>query len=161
VFLGIDVGTRVVGYAKINREGVVVSSGSKSLRAESTGDQWDNFVGRLAILSKWLPQLFDMPYDVVGIECPYAGPNPQVYLKLGIVFGYVAHAAQRRGISIIRVAPTQAKKALSGNGRTTKHEMVQCARTFTGLDITSHDEADAIGVALFTKEFFDVRVHMV
>lgn len=159
MYLGIDVGTRVIGYAIITCESIV--SGSKSLEAKILGDQWDNFIGRLAVLSKWLPQLFDTPFTAVGIECPFCGPNYQTYLKLGIVFGYVAHEAQRRGIQVVRVAPTEAKKTLTGNGRATKDEMVQCARTFSGLDITSHDEADAIGVALFTKRKMDEQLYMV
>jgi crossover junction endodeoxyribonuclease RuvC len=64
--------------------------------------------------------------------------------------GVVLLAAQERGLPLGEVAPAQAKKALTGNGRATKRQVQLAVMECCGLDRapTPADVSDAIAIAL-------------
>ncbi len=67
--------------------------------------------------------------------------------------GILHERAHHLGVPIFDVATSSAKKALTGNGRASKDDMLAAARTqYPTLRVRYHDEADAIAVGLWVMK---------
>lgn len=95
-----------------------------------------------ARLTDWEPSLviFESP-------APAAFNSIASTRKTQGLAGVLEMVCYRRNVEVREVAPASVKKALTGNGRAKKPEMVAAARAY-GLPIKFHDEADALGVWL-------------
>lgn len=140
---GIDIGTAQIGYAIVDEEENVIESGSFVTRTRTPFTDWDIMFSALLSVYSWARQ-WDV--DVVGIEYPFVGPNPQVGIALGVVFGYLAALFTERAI-VYKVSVLEAKQVLTGSGRATKKQMVESARELNP-DVKTEHEADAIAVAI-------------
>ncbi len=80
---------------------------------------------------------------LVAYEYPFIGRNSQSTIKLAHVCG----VCYTLGRPCQMVFPTQAKVALTGNGKADKAAMVKMARSMFGASVTK-DIADAIGIAM-------------
>lgn len=148
--LGIDPGLLRTGYGCIDVDprGTVslVEAGVFRLTASKPVSH------RLAQLWNDLRESFEeLAPDRVAVERIFVD---QRYLKTAVVMaharGVVLLAAQERGIPLGEVAPAQAKKALTGNGRATKRQVQLAVMECCALDRppTPSDVSDAIAIAL-------------
>ena len=94
------------------------------------------------------------PPCLVGVEFPIQGGhgNARTYGNHMALGGILEYRLQQGGYKIVRVHPSETKKALTGDGRAGKDEMVQAARQkYRGVGGNNKREreaiADAIGVA--------------
>lgn len=87
--------------------------------------------------------------DVVLFEMPILGTVVTVAVtrKLHGIAGQLEVICLDRGVPCREVAPSTAKKRLTGSGRAKKPEMIHAARRL-GIDIETEDEADAVAVWL-------------
>ena len=60
---------------------------------------------------------------VAAVETPYHGVNARAALQLAEARGVILAALARAGIGVTEYAPATVKKAVTGNGRATKHQV--------------------------------------
>lgn len=148
VILGIDPGTRVVGYGAI----VAGARGPKLyacgvLRAERD----DDVPQRLAAIQRELQALMvKLAPDVVVVELAFAARNLQSALRIGEGRGVVLACAAASGARIEQFAPAVAKKALVGNGGADKTQVAFMVGRLLGLEKPPGplDATDALALAL-------------
>ncbi len=146
--LGIDPGTRVVGYGVIDWRGpgrfeyvecgCLKVDGRKALNRR---------LGELATGLEEVIQELD-PVEM-AIESAFHGKNAASALKLAEARGAFKLTAMRHELSITEYAPARIKRAVVGKGRATKAEVQQRVALLCSLTTKPQsDAADALAVAL-------------
>ena len=148
VVLGIDPGTRVVGYGAV----VAVSRGPRLLAAGAL--RADGELGvpeRLAWIRAELDRLIALvrPTTVV-VEMAFAARNVQSALRIGEGRGVVLACAAASGCEVVQFAPAVAKKSLVGHGGADKTQVARMVAALLGLDAAPEplDATDALALAL-------------
>ena len=146
--LGIDPGTRVVGW------GVVESRGS-ALRAVAFGalraPASKEVPERLRILHEGLRALVaEHRPDRVAIEEAFFGKNVRSALALGEGRGAALLAAALEGVPVVQFPPATVKKAVTGRGAAEKAQVAAMVKVILGLPAVPEppDAADALAVAI-------------
>jgi crossover junction endodeoxyribonuclease RuvC len=146
--LGIDPGTRIVGYGVVDVRGPrrieYVECGTLKLDGRRTLN------ARLAEIARGLQEIVEeLAPSVLAIESAYAGRNPSSALKLAEARGVLKWIGLDAGLPIAEYAPARVKKVVVGKGRATKAEVQ--ARVTLLCKLARHpaaDAADALAVAL-------------
>lgn len=150
IIMGIDPGTRVMGYGVIGITGkkpeVIVLGVIKLDKMESHYMRLHRIYERVGSLaSQYLP-------DEVALEAPFFGKNIQSMLKLGRAQGVAMAACLARDIPIAEYAPRLIKMAVTGNGEASKEQVANMLRHLLNMksdDMPAFlDATDALGVAL-------------
>lgn len=150
IIMGIDPGTRVMGYGVLGITGrkpeVVVLGVIKLDKFESHYMRLHRIYERIGSLAaQYLP-------DEVALEAPFFGKNVQSMLKLGRAQGVAMAACLARDIPIAEYAPRLIKMAVTGNGQASKEQVANMLRHL--LHMTNEqmptllDATDALAVAL-------------
>jgi crossover junction endodeoxyribonuclease RuvC len=148
IILGIDPGTRIMGY------GIIAVKGSEIriiqygvLRLEKLGShelKLKRIYERISgIIDEYLP-------DEMAIEAPFYAKNVQSMLKLGRAQGVAMAAALSKEINIVEYLPKLVKKSVSGNGNASKEQVAyMLERLFNQkLEAQFMDATDALAVAV-------------
>lgn len=150
IIMGIDPGTRVMGYGVLGITGrkpeVVVLGVIKLDRFESHYMRLHRIYERIGSLAaQYLP-------DEVALEAPFFGKNVQSMLKLGRAQGVAMAACLARDIPIAEYAPRLIKMAVTGNGQASKGQVANMLRHLLHMTDeqmpTLLDATDALAVAL-------------
>ena len=148
IILGIDPGTRFLGYGliKINKEKVtILQYGILNLTKYTTqGAKFLKIHERvLGILEEFLP-------DEIAIESPFFGKNVQSMLKLGRVQGMVMSLAFSKNIPVAEYEPKKIKQSVTGNGNSSKEQVAKMVEIIGNLklDAKLFDATDALGIAI-------------
>lgn len=151
VILGVDPGLIRTGYALLYGPGPaaeahVLEAGLIRLTARRP------LAERLVELEDGLAGLVQT-HRPVALACEelYAHyKHPRTAILMGHARGVILALAARRGLAIISVAATNAKKMLTGNGHATKAQMQRAVAATLGLPRLPepHDVADALAIAL-------------
>lgn len=147
IILGIDPGTRHLGYAVVEVKGAAESA--LTYGTLNLSPKLDHAI-RLQRIYAQVTELLDahLP-DEAAVEMPFYGKNAQSMLKLGRAQAAVMLAAMHREVPVAQYAPTEIKKALTGNGQATKDQVWFMAQQTLALDEDrGRDASDALGVAL-------------
>jgi len=149
VIMGVDPGTNIMGY------GIIKVTGKNNIETLALGvvmltklkDHSDKlkriFERTLALIDQYHP-------DEMAVEAPFFGKNVQSMLKLGRAQGVVMAAALYRNIPIIEYAPRKVKKAITGNGSSSKEQVAALIESTLKTKIESKymDATDGLAVAL-------------
>ena len=150
IIIGIDPGTRVMGYGILGikgKEPQLIAMGVLKLNL------MDDHYMRLhhiyervsGLVKQYLP-------DEMAIEAPFFGKNVQSMLKLGRAQGVAMAAALNQQIPITEYEPRKIKIAITGNGAASKEHV--CAMLQRTLHIAQEDlpkfldATDALAAAL-------------
>ena len=150
IIIGIDPGTRVMGYGILGikgKEPQLIAMGVLNLNL------MDDHYMRLhhiyervsGLVKQYLP-------DEMAIEAPFFGKNVQSMLKLGRAQGVAMAAALNQQIPITEYEPRKIKIAITGNGAASKEQV--CAMLQRTLHIAQEDlpkfldATDALAAAL-------------
>ena len=150
IIIGIDPGTRVMGYGILGikgKEPQLIAMGVLKLNL------MDDHYMRLhhiyervsGLVKQYLP-------DEMAIEAPFFGKNVQSMLKLGRAQGVAMAAALNQQIPITESEPRKIKIAITGNGAASKEQV--CAMLQRTLHIAQEDlpkfldATDALAAAL-------------
>jgi crossover junction endodeoxyribonuclease RuvC len=148
IVLGIDPGTRVVGYGAV----VARARGPRLFGAGvlKPGAQLDVPARLAVILSEFEELLEEVRPDVVVVEQAFVSRNLQSALRIGEGRGIILAAAARFGARIVQFAPAVAKKALVGNGAADKTQVAAMVADALGLAQAPKplDATDALALAL-------------
>jgi len=146
--LGIDPGTRLVGYGVLDIEGpgrfAYVECGVLSADAKA------DVPARIHELGQHLAELLDelSPTDI-ALESAFHGQNASSALKLAESRGAYREICMQRGLKTHEYPPARVKRAVSGHGRADKAAMADRIALVFGLGrAPAADAADALAIAL-------------
>jgi len=103
--------------------------------------------------------------DVLCIEENVINPKfiNKSALQQAQLIGAICHQAIKKEMEIVRVKPTQAKKALAGVGNADKIAMTTASRAYfasTGIAYKDKARADALGAALAGRKIYERRSYI-
>lgn len=147
IVLGIDPGTRVLGYGAL----VLAPDGPRMLACGVLAPRLRAAVpARLAEIQTGLERLLGaLRPGVLALERAFHSKNVQAAFRIGEARGVVLAAAARAGIEVLELAPAAAKKAVLGHGGASKQQVARMIahRLGTGpLEVPS-DATDALALA--------------
>ena len=145
--MGIDPGTRHVGY------GVLEQRGFELLRLDSGCIAADSgpISERLVVIYRGLREVIGrLAPDAVAVETVFTGDNPRTAIAIGEGRGVAVLAAAESGVAVAGYEPAVVKRAVAGNGRAGKEQVRSMVRVLLRLAAppeTDH-EAYALDVAI-------------
>jgi crossover junction endodeoxyribonuclease RuvC len=148
IVLGIDPGTRVVGYGALVVAGdaprLLACGVLRAPRDGSIGTRLAHLQGEVELLLARLRPRF------LALEGAFSSRNVRSALRLGEARGVVLASAARTGIEVAEISPAVAKKAVLGHGNGTKAQHARLVSTILGgaeLDVPA-DATDALALAI-------------
>lgn len=147
--LGIDPGFERIGIAIVEKnptgkEMVVFSECFKTKanlpfekRLLQIGDQIKK------ISAKYNPK-------ILAIETLFLNSNQKTVMNVAEARGVILYECSKRGLQIFEASPPQIKKAVTGDGRADKKQVIKMVKMLVKINDskTSDDELDAIAIAL-------------
>jgi crossover junction endodeoxyribonuclease RuvC len=148
VIMGLDPGTRIMGYAIIQirqSQPQLLNFGVIDL------NKFEHHEARLRrIFERVLVLVDEYKPDEIAIESPFYGKNVQSMLKLGRAQGVAMAAVLYRDLPITEYAPRKVKLSVTGNGNASKEQVAKMLIQIFGLRKIPKlfDSTDALAVAL-------------
>jgi crossover junction endodeoxyribonuclease RuvC len=147
VILGIDPGTRVVGWGAIE----VTPRGPRLIAAGVLRAGAGDLPGRLGLIRRELDRLIVLHSPcAVAVEEAFAHKNMQSALRIGEGRGVVLSCAAAANVPVHQYTPASAKKTLVGNGAA--HKTQVAAMVARRLELAEApkplDASDALALAL-------------
>ncbi len=147
--LGIDPGTITTGYG-------IISVSGNLLHADDYGCIKPPISYKLSdryhIIDQSIEALIlQHSPDVLVVETQFIAKTKSIdsVMKLGMARGVVIVAAKRKNLQVYVYAPTEAKRAVVGNGRASKAQVQGMVQRLLGLnDVPPEDAADALALAI-------------
>lgn len=147
--LGIDPGTIITGYG-------ILSANGNSLRVHDYGcikpPASYKLSDRYHIIDQAIESLIvEHAPDVLVVETQFIAKTKSIssVIKLGMARGIAIVAAKRKGLGVYVYAPTEAKRAVVGNGRASKAQVQGMIQRLLCLqEIPPEDAADALALAI-------------
>jgi crossover junction endodeoxyribonuclease RuvC len=148
IIIGIDPGTKDTGFGIIE----IVGNGYRVLdygriRTPSSIKLTDRYLiiyeSVTELLEKYQP-------DVLVVEAQYVHKNVQSAIKLGMARGVIIVAAKKKKMEVFEYYPTQAKRAVVGNGAASKKQVQGMVQRLLNLaePPEPEDAADALALAI-------------
>jgi len=148
IILGIDPGTTILGFALIEAtspHGKLLEMGVFRLgKIKEHADKLKSiFEKTLEIIERYQPQ-------VLAIEAPFYGKNPQSMLKLGRAQGVVIAAAMYKGLEVYEYSPRKIKQSITGNGNASKEQVAAMLKSMNLIQDNKCplDATDALAAAV-------------
>ena len=147
IVLGIDPGTRHLGWGIVRRDGTRPTHVAHGVIDTDT----------TATIAVRLCQIESELIDVIALYRPTASVVEALFFakdataaaKLGHARGVVLLVLARAGLPIAEYEPTKVKKAIVGHGRAEKHQVAMMIATILRLPAPPRpDAADALAAAL-------------
>lgn len=148
--LGIDPGSRVMGYALLTatdeRSPKLAYVECGVLQARE-GEPLDRRLGEIA---RGLTEVIaELRPDVVAVEDVFHAANARSALALGQARGAALAVAGMAGVPVFAYPPATVKQAVTGRGRATKEQVSHMVCVLVGLRRAPRsDAADALAVAV-------------
>ncbi|MBN1949915.1 MAG: crossover junction endodeoxyribonuclease RuvC [Bacteroidales bacterium] len=148
IILGIDPGTKIMGYGIIRAEGKNVSL--LDMGVFNFSKTPDHYVRLQQIFKDTLDLIDEYKPDELAIEAPFFGKNVQSMLKLGRAQGVAISAALSRQLPIFEYAPRKIKLAITGQGAASKEQVAGFLKSALGFkDIPKNlDATDGLAAAM-------------
>ncbi|HWL86472.1 MAG TPA: crossover junction endodeoxyribonuclease RuvC [Polyangiaceae bacterium] len=145
--LGIDPGTRRLGW------GIVTRSGSRLVHVAHgviAPDVDTSLAERLVVIERELDQVVsDHAVGCASIETLFFHKDAQAAAKLGHARGVALLVCARAELEIAEYAPARVKRTVTGRGAADKEQVAQMVRTFLSLpSAPASDAADALALAV-------------
>lgn len=145
--LGIDPGTRNLGWGLVRSEGnrlIHVAHGVLRVKESLP------LSTRLVALEAGLVDLLESHKPEVGsVESLFFHKDPQAASKLGHARGVVLLVLERASVQLAEYAPARVKQTLTGGGRAEKSQVAQMIKMLLNLsELPAPDAADALALAV-------------
>ncbi|MCL2140510.1 MAG: crossover junction endodeoxyribonuclease RuvC [Dehalococcoidia bacterium] len=146
--LGVDPGTRVLGYGLIDdsrdelsmvRYGIIQCDGRSAMSERL-----------LYIYTELTEVIRQYSPDQVAVETPFVGENIKSALAIGKAQAVVLLVAAQNGLPIYEYSPAQIKHHVADYGASSKEQMQEMVKMLLELDELPqpNDAADALAVAI-------------
>jgi crossover junction endodeoxyribonuclease RuvC len=146
--MGIDPGTRSVGYGIVERHGprlTLVTCGTirPPSRDKLSVRLKEIFHGLSRVIAYYEPEL-------VAVEDVFAGKGSKSSIKIGEGRGIALLSAGLKEIPVAEYTATRVKLATTGNGHASKQQVQKMVRTILGIAdrAIAEDSADALAIAI-------------
>lgn len=146
--LGIDPGTRLVGYGVIKVKGTSMSPLVGGVLRTNPADPLHRklhtiFENVREVIQRSGP-------DIIAVEEVFYGKNVSSLVKIGEARGAILAACASEGREVVGYTPAQVKKAITGNGRAQKSQVRAMVEVFLGkgLKLETDDVSDALAIAI-------------
>lgn len=149
IALGIDPGTRRVGYGVVERTGAdtaYIAAGILAITATEDIDALAEIKNGIdALIKKYQP-------DVVAIEKLFFAKNTKTALAVAQARGVILLATKERGVCIKEYTPNEVKSGVAGYGMADKKAVLKMVRLILGKhDLKVIDDAsDALALAILS-----------
>ena len=145
--LGIDPGSRVVGWGVVERRGSGLQHVAHGvLRLDDSAPLELRLVELFARLSDTLARHAPMAVAVEGV---FTFRNARSALVLGQARGVALLVAARAGVPVFEYAPAMVKRSIGAGGAGAKAAVARAVTGFLGLtDVPRADATDALAVAV-------------
>ncbi len=149
--MGVDPGTQKVGCALVvydEERGRFTDWEGRLLSAPATQRR---SMRLLNIYQQLDHAIKETKPDVVAMETPFVGRNPQTALAMGQAQGVVMMAAEANLVRIAYFPPAQVKAQLAGHGNASKEAVAMVVRNLLSIpkdQDLSLDVTDALAVAV-------------
>ena len=148
--LGIDPGSNCTGY------GVVEVTGSSETAPAQGVIRLDSDTPHIDRLKQIYDEVASLVSahapEVLAIEMPVYGKNPQSMLKLGRAQAAAMMAGLNHDLDVVEYTPKEVKKSVTGNGNASKQQvryMIHAILEMEGAaDDIALDASDALAIAL-------------
>ena len=145
--LGIDPGSRNLGYCIINFNGVkntLIEAGLIKIKSKTLQEQIVEMIEGFDLILK------NHTINDVAIEDIFYAFNPKTVIKLAQFRGAISLKILQEIGYFYEYTPLQVKKALTGNGKATKEQVAFMVKRILNIkkDIKPLDITDAMAVAL-------------
>lgn len=148
IIIGVDPGTRITGYGIVNFEGGVYRVLDYGcIRPPVNMDINDRYL----VINQSIEELVEKySPDCLSVETQYVHKNVKSATMLAMARAAVILAARKKGVEVVEYAPTVAKKAVTGNGRASKHQIQGMTQRLLRLPEPPEpeDAADALCLAI-------------
>ena len=145
--IGIDPGTRHVGYGVVECRGLGLSRLESGCIAPPNGP----LPGRLLAIHLGLREvIIRLGPSLAAVETVFAGRNPKTAIAIGEGRGAALLTAAEHGLEVSGYEPALVKRAVAGSGRADKEQVRSMVRVLLALPeppATDH-EADALALAI-------------
>ncbi len=147
IILGIDPGSRIMGY------GIIEKKGSKTLHCDNgiiAPPSKSEFSDRLVSLFQGLNEVIArFNPEVLAIENICFARNVSSSIKLGHARGVAMLAARLQNLAVYEYTPLQIKQSVVGYGQADKSQVQQMVKAILGLkEIAEENASDALACAL-------------
>ncbi|MBQ7735903.1 MAG: crossover junction endodeoxyribonuclease RuvC [Bacteroidales bacterium] len=148
IILGIDPGTNIMGYSLLKthaRNSEIITLDVINLKKQP--DQ----SAKLKMIYESTQNLIKTYHpDILAIEEPFYGKNPQSMLKLGRAQGVVIGACLHAGLEVFEYTPRRIKQSITGKGAASKEQVAAMLHTmYTFSTETKYlDATDALAAAV-------------
>ncbi|MCR5444887.1 MAG: crossover junction endodeoxyribonuclease RuvC [Bacteroidales bacterium] len=156
LILGIDPGTRILGYSLLEVNETTGQQDNESRRPRILAMDV-LYLRNIADFNQRIRRIFDSTLRIIdsfhpdhlAIEAPFFGKNVQSMLKLGRAQGVAIAAALSRDLSYTEYEPSVIKQLVTGNGNASKEQVATMLRSILGFDDAPKylDATDALAVA--------------
>jgi crossover junction endodeoxyribonuclease RuvC len=146
--IGIDPGTRVVGYGIVDHDGPrmsAVTAGVVSVPAKLSMEQ------RLARISAEIREILAVHRpESAAMEDIFVDKDPRGAMKIGYGRGAILAVLGEAELTVDSYPPATIKKAVAGNGRAPKEQVARMVTAILGLSSAPEplDATDALAVAI-------------
>jgi len=147
IVLGIDPGTRQLGWGVVRREGSrLVHVAHGVVRATPT----DHLAQRLCHIERQLSLVLEQfRPEAASVETLFFHKDAQAAAKLGHARGVALLVLARAGLSIAEYQPARVKRTIAGRGLADKRQVAMVVRAVLSLDTPPpSDAADALALAI-------------
>jgi crossover junction endodeoxyribonuclease RuvC len=147
IALGIDPGTRRLGWGVVSRRGnklTHVSHGIIRLNPK------DSLAIRLTHIERGVEQvLAEHRPTVSSVETLFFHKDPQAAAKLGHARGVVLLSLARAGLEVFEYAPAKVKRTVAGGGQADKRQVALMMQALLALkELPGEDATDALALAV-------------
>jgi crossover junction endodeoxyribonuclease RuvC len=145
--LGIDPGTRFLGWGVVEREGMRLTHVAHGVIVT---DQKTPICERLVTIERELEVVVreHKPF-AASVESLFFGLDAQAAAKLGHARGVALLVCSRAGLGVAEYPPARVKRTVAGSGRADKKQVAQMMRVMLKLaELPPSDAADALALAV-------------
>jgi crossover junction endodeoxyribonuclease RuvC len=148
IILGIDPGTVIMGFSIISVENNKVTL--LEMNVEKMAKLPDQNAKLKRIFECTMEIIDQYNPDVLAIEAPFFGKNPQSMLKLGRAQGVVIAASLSRNLEVFEYSPRKIKQSITGKGAASKEQVAAMLKNMGIYTVDSKyfDATDALAVAV-------------
>ncbi len=145
--LGIDPGSRNLGYGLVSKNGNKLSTENYgTLQFNTETDSNDRL---LEIYNRVKALLNELKPSEVAIEKMFFAKNAVSAMKLGMARGVVILAVKESGIPLFEYSPNEIKSAVAGFGHADKDQVAKMVTLLLGVrDFKTKDASDALAIAI-------------
>jgi crossover junction endodeoxyribonuclease RuvC len=159
IVLGIDPGTRHLGWGVVRRDGTRPSHVAHGV---IDTDTTASIAARLCQIETELCEVIAKYRPTASVvEALFYAKDASAAAKLGHARGVALLVLARAGLSIAEYEPTRVKKAIVGHGRADKRQIAMMIATLLRLPAPPRpDAADALAIALAHVNASGVEAHL-